>query len=40
MSSNLIRHRIFEELREDIMSCDLQPGEELREVALAKKYGV
>lgn len=40
MSANLMRHRIFEELREDIMSCDLQPGEELREVALAEKYGV
>ncbi|WP_299752672.1 GntR family transcriptional regulator [uncultured Boseongicola sp.] len=40
MSSDLMRHRIFEELREDIMSCDLQPGEELREVALAEKYGV
>ena len=40
MSSDLMRDRIFEELREDIMSCDLQPGEELREVALAKKYGV
>ena len=40
MSAKLMRHRIFDELREDIMSCDLQPGEELREGALAQKYGV
>jgi DNA-binding GntR family transcriptional regulator len=40
MSANLIRHRIFDVLRKDIISCGLQPGEELREVALAEKYGV
>lgn len=40
MSTQLIRHRIFEELREDIMTCSLRPGEEVREGELAKKYGV
>lgn len=40
MQAGLIRHRIFDELREGIMSCDLQPGAELREVELARKYGV
>lgn len=40
MSAPLMRHRIFDQLREDIMSCDLQPGEELRESVLAQKYGV
>lgn len=40
MPDGLIRHRIFEELREDIMSCVLQPGSELREGELAERYGV
>jgi len=40
MSNGLIRHRIFDELRDDIISCALQPGEELREVELARRYGV
>lgn len=40
MNSGLIRHRVFEELRQDILSCGLKPGEELREVELAKRYGV
>ena len=40
MSVDLIRHRIFDVLRRDIISCGLQPGTELREIALAEKYGV
>jgi DNA-binding GntR family transcriptional regulator len=40
MSAKLMRHHIFDTLRSDIMSCDLQPGEEVRESALAQKYGV
>ena len=40
MKDGLIRHRIFDELRDDIMSCTLQPGSELREGELAQRYGV
>lgn len=40
MSAKLIRHRVFQELREDIMSCDLQPGAEVRESELAARYAV
>lgn len=40
MSVKLMRHRVFEELREDIMSCDLQPGSEVRESELAARYDV
>jgi DNA-binding GntR family transcriptional regulator len=40
MPDDLIRHRIFDELREDILSCVLQPGSELRESELALRYGV
>ncbi|MFZ3581763.1 GntR family transcriptional regulator [Loktanella sp. DJP18] len=40
MSIKLMRHHVFDALREDIMSCGLQPGEEMRESALAVKYGV
>lgn len=40
MTAQLIRHRVFEELRADIMSCALQPGEEVRESELAERYGV
>lgn len=40
MQDSLIRHRIFDELRDDIMSCALQPGSELREGELARQYGV
>jgi DNA-binding GntR family transcriptional regulator len=35
-----MRHRVFEELRADIMSCALLPGEEVRESELAERYGV
>ena len=40
MLANLKRHRIFDELRKDILSCGFQPGEQLREITLAEKYGV
>jgi len=40
MQTGLIRHRIFDELRDAIMSCALQPGSELREGELAQQYGV
>lgn len=40
MATQLMRHRVFEELREDIMSCDLQPGTEVRESELAERYDV
>lgn len=40
MSGGLKRQRIFEELREHIMSCELLPGSELRESELARRYGV
>ncbi|SEM90112.1 DNA-binding transcriptional regulator, GntR family [Loktanella fryxellensis] len=40
MSVRLMRHHIFDALREDIMSCGLLPGAEVRESALAEKYGV
>ncbi len=40
MTAGLIRHRVFEDLRRDILTCGLQPGEELREGELAKRYGV
>lgn len=40
MPTRLIRHRVFEELREDIMSCDLRPGAEVRESELAERYEV
>lgn len=40
MSEKLIRHHVFDALRLDIMSCGLLPGSEVRESALAQKYGV
>ncbi len=40
MSEGLIRHKVFESLRQDILSCALRPGEEIREIELANKYGV
>lgn len=40
MSERLIRHRVFEELRADILSCGLLPGAEIRETELARHYGV
>lgn len=40
MTEGLIRHRVFQELREDILSCGIRPGEEIREGELARRYGV
>lgn len=40
MSDTLIRHRIYERLRADILSCALSPGLEFREGELAEKFGV
>ncbi len=38
--AQLMRLKVFEELKADIMSCALQPGEEVRENILAERYGV
>jgi DNA-binding GntR family transcriptional regulator len=40
MTAELIRDRVFKDLRADIMSCALQPGEDVRESELAERYGV
>ena len=37
---NLIRNRVFEQIRSDIVTCRFQPGEELREADLADRYNV
>ena len=37
---NLIRHKVLDMIRQDILSCDFQPGEELRESELADRYAV
>jgi GntR family transcriptional regulator, rspAB operon transcriptional repressor len=36
----LERDRVFQQVRTDILNCELKPGEELREADLAKRYGV
>lgn len=36
----LERDRVFQLVRQDILNCELKPGEELREADLAKRYGV
>lgn len=40
MQTGLIRHEIHERLREDILSCALPPGAEVREGELADRFGV
>lgn len=40
MSNRLIRHEIYDRLRNDILSCSLLPGEEFREGELVEKFGV
>lgn len=40
MSNRLIRHEIYEQLRGDILRCDLRPGEQFREGDLVEKFGV
>jgi DNA-binding GntR family transcriptional regulator len=37
---NLVRNKVFEQVRREILSCALMPGEELRENELARRYGV
>jgi DNA-binding GntR family transcriptional regulator len=37
---SLVRNKVFEQVRKEILSCALMPGEELRENELAKRYGV
>lgn len=37
---SLIRHKVLDRIRKDILSCDFQPGEELREAELADRYRV
>ena len=37
---NLVRNMVFESVRNDILSCRIMPGEELREMDLARRYGV
>jgi len=37
---NLLRNRVLNLIREDILSCDLKPGEEMREADLAERYNV
>jgi DNA-binding GntR family transcriptional regulator len=37
---SLVRNKIFDMVRGEILSCTLMPGEELREGELAKRYGV
>jgi len=40
MKDGLIRHKVYERLRADILSCAIPPGQEFREGALAAKFGV
>jgi DNA-binding GntR family transcriptional regulator len=37
---SLVRNKVFHQVRAEILSCQLMPGEELREGELAKRYGV
>jgi DNA-binding GntR family transcriptional regulator len=40
MSDTLIRHKVFQALRKEILSCNIRPGEEVRENELARRFGV
>lgn len=40
MSDTLIRHKVFSALRQEILSCNIRPGEEVRENELARRFGV
>ncbi len=40
MKDGLIRHKVYDRLRADILSCTLPPGQEFREGDLAKQFGV
>jgi DNA-binding GntR family transcriptional regulator len=37
---NLIRNKVYEELRHDIVTCRFEPGQALRETDLADRYNV
>lgn len=39
-SVTLVRNTVFDRVRGEILTCALQPGEELREQELARRYGV
>lgn len=39
-SARLLRERVYEELRADIISCRLAPGSEIREGELALRFGI
>ncbi len=36
----LVRNKVFDMVRSEILTCALQPGEELREQELARRFGV
>lgn len=40
MPDGLIRHKVYDRLRADILSCVLPPGSEFREGDLAEQFGV
>lgn len=40
MEKGLIRHHIYDQLREEILSCALPPGRAFREVEIAERFGV
>lgn len=40
MRDELIRHKVYDRLRADILSCALPPGQEFREGDLAEQFGV
>lgn len=40
MANKLIRHEVYEKLRQDILQCELRPGTEFREGEMVEKFGV
>lgn len=40
MKDGLIRHRVYDQLRAEILSCAIPPGQEIREGDLANRFGV
>ena len=40
MADGLIRHKVYEKIRAEILSCALSPGVEFREGELAERFGV
>src|SRR5215813_6169580 len=39
-NSMLLRENVYEKLRADILSCELAPGDDMREQELAERYAV